>query len=71
MLHTTKFQGSWPSSSGEEDCLKLLLGTSGGDTDYGLSQAPGAAYDGQNIANKGRCSSFLTKYKINTEQIKN
>ena len=24
MLHTTKFQDNWPSSSGEEDWFKLL-----------------------------------------------
>ena len=31
MLHTTKFQGSWPSSSGEEDCFcaSTLYGSGG------------------------------------------
>ena len=31
MLHTTKFQSNWPSSSGEEDCFKVstLYGNGG------------------------------------------
>ena len=35
MLHTTKFQGNWPSSSGEEECvLASTLYGNGGHLSY-------------------------------------